>query len=73
MRKMQVYKYIGSYGDGIALLDPKTVCENIFNLYSRWDTWEYIGVHIFSEKILIKLDTEKTLDTHGEINLSYIE
>lgn len=74
MRLMYIYKYVGSsYGGGIVLLDPKTVNENIYNLHQKSHEWEFIGQQIFSEKILRQLDSEKTLDSHGEIDLSYIE
>ena len=71
--RMMIYLYVGAYGDGIVLLNPQTVSENIFNLYQNLSDFEYIGKQDFSEKILRKLDKQKTLDSHGEINLSYIE
>lgn len=71
--RMMIYLYVGDNGNGIVLLNPQTVSENIFNLYQNISDFEYIGKQDFSEKILRKLDKEKTLDTHGEIDLSYIE
>jgi len=73
MRLMYIYRYTESYGDGIVLIDPNTVNENIYNLYHRSHEWEFIGKQKFSDKILKNLDQEKTLDSHGEIDLSYIE
>lgn len=73
--KMMIYRYIGigGYGNGIILLNPQTVSEHIYNLYNNSEEWKFIGKQNFNEKILRKLDSEKTLDTHGEIDLSYIE
>ena len=74
MREMYIYKYVGSsYGGGIVLLDIKIVNEHIYNLHHNSHEWDFLGKQKFSEKILRKLDSEKTLDTHGEIDLSYIE
>ena len=74
MRTMFIYKYVGnSYGGGIVLVDPEMVTENMFNLYQKSHEWDFIGKQKFSEKILKQLDSEKTLDTNGEIDLSYIE
>lgn len=73
MRLMYIYKFLGDYGGGIALIDPKIVNENIYNFYHRSSEWYFIGQQKFSEKILQQLDSEKTLKTHGEISLSYIE
>lgn len=71
---MYIYRYIGSsYGDGIVLLNPKTVNEHIYNLHHKSNEWEFIGEQKFSEKILKMLDKQKTLESHGEIDLSYIE
>lgn len=71
--RMMIYLFVGGYGNGIVLLNPQTVSENIFNLYQNNSEFEYIGKQDFSEKILRKLDKEKTLDSHGEIDLSYME
>lgn len=73
MRKMLIYRYNKSYGDGIVLIDKKTAKENILKSHKDEYTWKYIGKQLFSEKILRKLDIEKTLDTYGEIDLSYFE
>ena len=73
MRLMHIYKYLKSYGGGIVLIDLKIVNENTYNLYHKSYEWKFIGIQKFSEKILIQLDSEKTLNSHGEIDLSYIE
>ena len=74
MRKMSIYRYIGSsYGDGIVLIDEKTVKENILLLHKNENVWRYVGKQLFSETMLRKLDREKTLDTYGEIDITYIE
>lgn len=73
MRNMCIYLYIGSYGDGIVLIDMTTVKTNILRLYIHSNDWEYVGCQKFPEKILRKLDTNKTLDEYGEIDLSYFE
>jgi len=72
--RMMIYRYIGSeYGNGIILLKPQTVNKHIYNLYNDSHEWEFIGIQDFSEKILRKLDKEKTLDTYRKIDLSYID
>ena len=71
---MYIYRYIGNcYGDGIVLINPKTVNKNNYNLYHKACHWEFVGKESFSVEILRKLDNEKTFDTHGLIDLSYIE
>lgn len=70
---MYIYKYSKSYGGGIILIDPEIANENIYNLYHKSHEWDFIGIQKFSEKILKQLDSQKTLDSHGEIDLSYIE
>lgn len=71
---MYIYRYIGGgYGNGIILVNPKTVNENNYNLYHRSHEWDFIGQESFSLEILRKLDQEKTYDDLGLIDLSYIE
>lgn len=71
---MNIYRYRGNlYGDGIVLINTKIVGENTYNLYQNAIEWEFIGRESFSIKILRKLDKYKTLDSHGEIDLSYID
>ena len=73
MRMMFVYRYTGNdYGDGIVLIDPKTVNENNYNSYHKCYAWTFIGQQKFNEKILKLLDKENTLKD-GVIDLSYID
>lgn len=71
---MYIYRYVGSgYGGGIVLINPKTINENNYNLYHKSFEWEFLGQESFSLDILRKLDKEKTFDSHGLIDLSYID
>ena len=71
---MYIYRYVGNdYGDGIVLINPKTVSENNYNLYHKSYEWDFVGQESFSVDILRKLDIQKTFDTHGLIDLSYID
>jgi len=72
MKKMCIYRLKDCYGDGIDLVDLEIISFNNLNLY-RTDNWEYIGTQKFSEKVLRKLDTEKTMNSIGIITLSYME
>ena len=71
--QMEIYRMVDMYGDGIVLINPKTINENNYNLHKNDRHWKYIGKQLFSDEILKKLDVQKTLDELGLIDLTYME
>ena len=69
---MMIYRLVEMYGDGIILIDSEKISENNFNLYKNHH-YKFIGKQSFNKKILDKLDVQKTLETHGIIDLTYFE
>lgn len=70
---MEIYRITNVYGDGIVLINEKVISKSNYDLYTNSHEWNYIGKQSFSDKILKKLDIQKTLAKYGYIDITHFD